>query len=162
MNSPRASYRLRPPSARGSIAVELALLLLVLHVLLLGMFVFGNMLLQYNVLKIASNGAANYVAASGEWGTYTDGPARKAALEAMTRRLANESGRYGGTDSLSSVTTTCRPDPGCDDLTFDSIRVELGVLPSDPFRRWRTATTTKRFAILSTVNNPNTVAPSTP
>jgi hypothetical protein len=157
MTISRATYSVRERRARGSVAVELAVLLWALSLLLSGMFVFGNILLQYNVLKNASKEAASYMAASGEWGTFVDGPARKAAVEAMTRRLANESGRSAGT---FSVTTTCLPDPGCDDPTFESIKVELGVLQEDPFGVWRL--NPKRFSIISTVGNPNTAAPGTP
>jgi Flp pilus assembly protein TadG len=157
MNMSRAAYKMSPVSARGSVAVELALILSALIFVLGAMFVFGNILLQYNIMKIASNGAASYMAASGEWRAYAGSDARAAAAKAVATRLAGESG-----SSAANITVTmyCEPDFTCEGPAFDSVTVGVSAYPADPFGDWRPTKTT--FSVRSTVNNPNSSDPTAP
>jgi Flp pilus assembly protein TadG len=158
MNLSRAAYKMPPVSARGSVAVELALILSAMIFVLAAMFVFGNILLQYNIMKIASNGAASYMVASGEWRALGGATERAAAAAAMAKRLAQES---GSSAANITVTVTCEPGITCLDDAFDSIMVGTDIRPTDPFRVLPQANQ-KVISVRSVVTNTNNSVPGPP
>lgn len=62
MKTQRILRRARPRPVRGVVAVELALILSAMLFLLPAIVLFGRVIWQYNVLKIATNNAARYMA----------------------------------------------------------------------------------------------------
>jgi Flp pilus assembly protein TadG len=131
MNTSRTVYRARRGRERGSVAVELALILLATSGIMAAAFTYGRAMWQYNAVKNASNSAARYLIASGEWTTLGDSKSRTAAAEAVFRHLVAESGLAA--DNLS-VTVSC---PGaCDTAAPSSVTLDIGAHVSDPFSVW--------------------------
>lgn len=134
-------------SARGSVAVELALLLAGLIIILTPVFSVGFYFVQYNAMKNVGLGAASYLAASGEWASLASARNRRNKVEEVALQLATESG-------LPDVDPQASCPPGnCGSVALGTVEVTMELQFSDPFNFWPASL--KAIPVTSTFANPN-------
>jgi Flp pilus assembly protein TadG len=108
MNTPpRLSHLLCRPRQRGSVAVELAGVFLVLLALLFPTFLVGQVLYQHNVLTNVANVAARYMA-KGTPAELQNGTRAAGAREIVSSILAD-----AGMSSSPDILIVCKPGGFC-------------------------------------------------
>jgi Flp pilus assembly protein TadG len=127
MKTARPAHTTAPSRATGAVAVELAVVLVALSFILMGIFMYGRLLWQYNVANNLATFAARYAAA----GTYAELKSPGTRRDDAKARVGAAAAEVGMT--VVNINVSCMPSPDCvSRQTSTAIKAVLAIAVDDP------------------------------